>query len=92
MSGNAEAHGSRHVCTRIILFLRTSSAELVQRGAGLWEPYQIAGTSDADIARWGGATFGHFLQIYRSAAAVDAGLSYLPCIAMYSKEVRHTML
>lgn len=64
----------------------------MQSGAGLWEPYQIAGTSDADIARWGGATFNHFLQIYRSAAAVDAGLSYLPCIAMYSKEVRHTML
>ena len=42
-------------------------------GAGYWEPYQIEGTSDALINKWGGATFDHFQRLVQSPAAPAAG-------------------
>ena len=32
--------------------------------AGLWEPYQIAGTPDEDVNRWGKIAFDHFLELH----------------------------
>ena len=55
--------------------------------AGLWEPYQLAGTSDADVNRWGAATFDHFHALFRSPAAGAAGVARTTCFSLYTDTV-----
>lgn len=52
--------------------------------AGLWEPYQIEGTSEADINRWGGATWRHFQGLLLSADCGAAGVQFMPCHQVYT--------
>jgi hypothetical protein len=40
---------------------------------GYWEPYQIEGTPDELVHRWGQATFSHLSKILHSPAAAAAG-------------------
>jgi hypothetical protein len=54
--------------------------------AGLWEPYQIEGTAEADILRWGEATFDHLWQLFRSPAAGLSGVAYTTAHALYSTQ------
>jgi hypothetical protein len=56
-----------------------------QHAAGLWEPYQIEGTPDADVLRWGAATFGHLYGLFRSAAAGPAGVAYATAHSLYTR-------
>lgn len=44
---------------------------------GLWEPYQIAGTPDELVNEWGKFAFDHFLQLFRSEDAAEAGVQLL---------------
>jgi glycine/D-amino acid oxidase-like deaminating enzyme len=58
------------------------AAEFLQQttsysSGGLWEPYQIAGTSDAQVNEWGQYAFEHFKQLYHSPDAAAAGVQLL---------------
>ena len=47
---------------------------------GLWEPYQIAGTPEEDVNRWGKIAFDHFLDIHHSK---DCGLAGVQLMNFY---------
>jgi len=42
--------------------------------AGLWKPFALTGTPDELVNRWGRETLDHYMQIYLSGAAPDAGI------------------
>lgn len=50
---------------------------------GLWEPYQIAGTSDEKINSWGEYAFKHFLALYNSDSASKAGVQLITCYQLF---------
>ena len=53
--------------------------------AGLWEPYQIEGSSDDDINRWGEATYAHFQSLFLSPLCGPAGVQFLSCHQIYTR-------
>ena len=42
--------------------------------AGLWKPFALSGTPDELVNRWGKETLDHYMQIYLSGAAPEAGI------------------
>jgi hypothetical protein len=49
---------------------------------GLWEPYQIEGTTDEAVNRWGAATFRHFETLSRCKDGAAAGVQFVTCHAL----------
>lgn len=42
--------------------------------AGLWKPFTLADTPPEVVNRWGGDTFQHYLELYMSTEAPEAGV------------------
>lgn len=51
---------------------------------GLWEPYQIAGTSDELVNRWGRRTFAHLSQLLASKTAAECGVQLVSGFALFT--------
>uniref|UniRef100_A0A7S1NFI1 FAD dependent oxidoreductase domain-containing protein n=1 Tax=Eutreptiella gymnastica TaxID=73025 RepID=A0A7S1NFI1_9EUGL len=51
--------------------------------AGLWEPYQIAGTPDALVNAWGKVSFDHFLELCHGPEAGEAGVQLMTAYQLY---------
>ena len=52
---------------------------------GLWKPYQITGTPDAQVNEWGKLAFEHFLELYRSGDRDEAGIRLLDAYDLYEE-------
>ena len=53
---------------------------------GLWEPYQIAGTPEEDVNKWGKVAFDHFLEIYHSEECGAAGVQIMGFYQLFTAE------
>jgi glycine/D-amino acid oxidase-like deaminating enzyme len=53
---------------------------------GLWEPYQISGTPDELVNKWGLVSFNHFLKLYYSVHAKEAGTQLMNAYSLYTEE------
>lgn len=53
---------------------------------GLWKPYQILGTPDELVDRWGKVAFEHFLKLYYSPHAAEAGIQLMPSFSLLTQE------
>jgi glycine/D-amino acid oxidase-like deaminating enzyme len=51
--------------------------------AGLWEPYQLAGTPDSLVNEWGQQAFDHFLKLYNSREAGAVGVQLLTVYQLF---------
>jgi D-amino-acid oxidase len=58
---------------------------------GLWEPYQIAGTSDLKINQWGKHSFEHFSQLYQSKDAAAAGVQLVTCYQLLESNEKFSL-
>ena len=45
---------------------------------GFWEPYQVGGTPDELINRWGEFSYRRFLKLHTSSQAAEAGVQLFP--------------
>eukprot|EP01038_Epipyxis_sp_PR26KG_P007915 gene7915-10743_t len=52
---------------------------------GLWEPYQIAGTSEEKINEWGAYSFQHFAHELRKRECSQSGVQLLTCYQLFEE-------
>lgn len=53
---------------------------------GLWEPYQIIGTPNDLINKWGETSFQYFMKLYYSVHASEAGIQLMQAYSLYTAE------
>lgn len=53
---------------------------------GLWEPYQIAGTPDSVVNRYGKIAFDHFLSLYYSKDAEASGVKLMNAYSLLTAD------
>eukprot|EP00892_Ulva_mutabilis_P009471 jgi/Ulvmu1/6897/UM031_0103.1 len=68
------------------VIFESTLVESTSHGAGgLWEPYQIEGSADEDINRWGGATYSHFQELLLSPDCNKSGVQFLACHQIFTQ-------
>jgi len=58
---------------------------------GLWEPYQIVGTPDDLINKWGEYSFQHFMKLHMSPYASQAGIQLMQAYSLFTAEESTTL-
>lgn len=58
---------------------------------GLWEPYQILGTPDELVNKWGEIAFKHFMELHVSPHAAEAGIQLMQAYSLYTAEESMTL-
>lgn len=53
---------------------------------GFWEPYQVGGTPEELIIRWGEYSYKYFLKLHFSEYAAAAGVQVIPAFYLYEEE------
>ena len=56
---------------------------------GLWEPYQIAGTPDESINKWGKIAFDHFLELYHGPYCGTAGVQLMNFYQLFRSDEKN---
>lgn len=52
---------------------------------GFWEPYQVGGTPDELINRWGEFSYRQFLRLHTSPHAAEAGIQLFPAHFLFEE-------